>query len=499
MIGLHAAGITDVGQVRSGNEDSLHVGDSVFAVADGMGGHRAGEVASALALEPIAALDGRVFGDVDEARAALGDAVVDANRTVVDAAAHDSSLSGMGTTLTAALFEGRRLHVAHVGDSRAYLLRDGDVVQLTRDHTFVQQLLDDGRITEDEVATHPHRSVITRAIGAQKHVEVDMQTIDLRDGDAVLLCSDGLSGPVEEDRIAELLRSDLAPAAVVTALVDAANDAGGPDNITAVLLTVVTTREDAAPVAPVVPAARAPEDEPTTGHDVITGGDSPPPGGATGTVAGVTATPGADPLGEPTGAEAAEVGPDTALDDSVEDGTGQPSIGDAGDAPPPRSALLIRPDGDAGAFRPLPGPGPDESVVVDPALRRRRIASIVVAVAIVLGLLIGGGRWLLSRSFFVGVEGDRVVIYNGIPAELGPIEMSWVVEETGLGTDQLSAAQLEQLESGIAAANATDARGIVAGYREAAEATGDEGADDPTDDPTEETSSSPDDATSATP
>lgn len=442
MISLHAAGITDVGRVRQGNEDALHVGDSVFAVADGMGGHQAGEVASALALEPIATLDGRVFGDVEEAREALVDAVVEANRSVVDAAAHDNALSGMGTTLTAALFEGRRLHVAHVGDSRAYLLRDGVVVQLTRDHTFVQQLLDDGRITADEVATHPHRSVITRAIGARADVEVDLETIELRHDDAVLLCSDGLSGVVAESTIAELLTSQMTPSEIVSALVDEANAAGGPDNITAVLLTVVAPRTAAAADA------------------------TAPDGDAEG--AGPDDTADLPAVEAPAGATV------TGDDDASEVGEGEQD--ETGDGPRgPQPPMVIRPDGNAGRMRPLPGPGPDESLVVDPAVRRRRIAGAVVAVATVLGIVLGGGRWLLSRSYYVGLDGGDVVVYRGIPAALGPLDLSWVHEETGLQAEQLPSEQVRNLEEGIAAVDAGDARDLVRRLRAAADA---EQADD---------------------
>ncbi len=392
MIRLHAAGLTDVGQVRAGNEDAMHVGDSVFAVADGMGGHAAGEVASALALEPIAGLDGRVFGDDQQARKALEDAVVEANRVVVQAAEHDDTLHGMGTTLTAALFEGRRLHVAHVGDSRAYLLRQGKVTQLTRDHTFVQQLIDDGTITEAEAATHPHRSVVTRAIGTSAQVEIDLETLDLASGDAVLLCSDGLSGVVDDDHIADLMTSDLTPEETVTELVEAANEAGGPDNITAVLLTMMSDLPD-----------------------------------------------------EPRRA----AGP-----------------------------LVIRPDSDAGPARILPGPGPDESVVVDPVARRRRLASIVIGVAVVLGLLFGGGRWLLSRSYYVGLDEQLVAIYQGVPASLGPIELSWVVEETALRVEDVPQFQQPLLEQGIPAVDRRDARNIVDSIRAAGEAEGNSTPDD---------------------
>ncbi len=403
MIRLHAAGLTDVGQVRRGNEDAMHVGDSVFAVADGMGGHAAGEVASALALEPIAGLDGRVFGDDQQARKALEDAVVEANRVVVEAAEHDDTLQGMGTTLTAALFEGRRLHVAHVGDSRAYLLRQGRVTQLTRDHTFVQQLIDDGSITEAEAAIHPHRSVVTRAIGTSTEVEIDLETLDLASGDAVLLCSDGLSGVVDDDHIADLLTSDLTPEETVTELVEAANEAGGPDNITAVLLTMVS---------------------------------------------------------------------------------------DLPEEPPRRDPLVIRPDSDAGPARILPGPGPDESVVVDPIARRRRLASIAIGVAVVLGLLLGGGRWLLSRSYYVGLDQQLVAIYQGVPASLGPIELSWVVEETALRVEDVPEFQQPLLEQGIPAVDRRDARNIVDSIRAAGEAEGNSTPDDdpsPTDDADETT------------
>lgn len=441
MIRLHAAGLTDVGQAREGNEDAMHVGDSVFAVADGMGGHAAGEVASTLALEPIADLDGRVFGDNEQARSALEDAVVEANRIVVEAAETDNTLQGMGTTLTAALFEGRRLHLAHVGDSRAYLLRQGRVTQLTRDHTFVQQLLDDGSITEAEAATHPHRSVVTRAIGTSTEVEIDLETLDLASGDAVLLCSDGLSGVVDDDRIAELLTSDRTPEQTVTELVRAANQAGGPDNITAVLLTMVAER------------------------------DGPAAGAAAGLPDGPGAGPGAGP-GE------------------------DPDRGESADRPAAAAGpMVIRPDSDAGPARVLPGPGPDESIVVDPVARRRRIASIVIGVSVVLGLLIGGGRWLLSRSYFVGLDGQQVVIYQGVPAELGPLSLAWVVEETSLRIEDVPEFQRPLLEQGMAAINRGDARDQVDALREAGEAEGQRPTSDgasPSPDATRSPSPSPD-------
>jgi len=244
MMRVHASGHTDVGQVREANEDAYHVGDSVFAVADGMGGHLAGEVASSTALEPISELDGHVFSDAAEARAALRAALLDANKAVVTKAADDPQFQGMGTTLTAVMVEGRRAHIAHVGDSRAYLFRDRTFSQLTTDHTLVQRMIDEGRLTREEAARHPQRSVITRAIGVEPDVDVDAMSLDLVPGDVVVLCSDGLTGPVDDDAIADLLESVDTPnvetdervAGTARRLVEAANDAGGPDNITVVVL-----------------------------------------------------------------------------------------------------------------------------------------------------------------------------------------------------------------------------------------------------------------------
>lgn len=237
MMKVTAVGRSDVGRTRHGkaNEDSFHVGDSAFAVADGMGGHLAGEVASAMALEPLTSLDGRVYSDSNEALTALRDAVATANDRIVDKAHDAPSYRGMGTTLTAVMVEGRRAHIAHVGDSRAYLLRDGVFSQLTTDHTLVQRLIDEGRLTSEEAAHHPQRSVITRAIGVEDDVDVDAMTLELQAGDRILLCSDGLSGPVTDEAIAKILSQDDLDR-IPDDLIDAANDAGGPDNVTAVVI-----------------------------------------------------------------------------------------------------------------------------------------------------------------------------------------------------------------------------------------------------------------------
>jgi protein phosphatase len=231
---------SDVGRTRSGNEDSYFCGRTVFAVADGLGGHQGGEVASAAAVAPLAALDGREFADPGQAAEALAAAIREANSAILDRAAGDPGLWGMGTTMTAAAVAGdSHLQLAHVGDSRAYLLRDGDLEQLTTDHTVVGELVRRGRLTPEQAAIHPERSILTRAVGLDPRVLVDTpDPVGLRPGDQVLLCSDGLTEAVADARIAELLSAGADGETACRSLIDAANTAGGPDNITVVLIRV---------------------------------------------------------------------------------------------------------------------------------------------------------------------------------------------------------------------------------------------------------------------
>jgi PPM family protein phosphatase len=231
---------SDVGRARSGNEDSYFCGRTVFAVADGLGGHQGGEVASAAAVASLDALDGREFADPGEAAEALAGAIREANAAILDRAASDPGLWGMGTTTTAAAVAGDdRLQLAHVGDSRAYLLRKDALEQLTSDHTVVAELVRRGRLTPELAAIHPERSILTRAVGLDPHVLVDTpDPVELRPGDQVLLCSDGLTEAVEDAHIAELLSTGADGEATCRSLIDAANEAGGPDNITVVLIRV---------------------------------------------------------------------------------------------------------------------------------------------------------------------------------------------------------------------------------------------------------------------
>jgi PPM family protein phosphatase len=401
---LLVAGATDVGQTRSGNEDALLVGDCVFAVADGMGGHLAGEVASEAALEPIRALAGRVFDDASQAITALRASVVAANDTVSELAEREPAYRGMGTTLTAALVEGRRLHLAHVGDSRAYLLRDGGFSQLTDDHTLVQHLIDEGQLTREEAARHPQRSIITRAIGVSRDVEVDSMSLELVAGDQLLLCSDGLTGVVSDQQIAETLEGTDDPDEAVHRLIGLANDAGGPDNITVLLL-----RYD------------DPDDDGDKPHRTIT----------------IT----------------------TRKEDPENDWADRL--------------------GTYGRF----SRGPDESRSEEQPKQVGQIlgraTAIVLALVVVTAAVFGGARFLLSQSYFVGLDGEQLVIYQGVDLSFGPLELARVVEQTELTVDDVPSWYRDSLEAGLTAADLSDARRIVANApRRSADDTT-EGAGDP--------------------
>ena len=255
---LRFAARSDVGLLRELNEDSMYAGPRLLAVADGMGGHAAGEVASRVAIECVAPLDEDSPGS--DLIGSLREAVEAASGYLHDMVAADSALDGMGTTLTALLFAGRRLGLVHIGDSRCYLLRDGQLTQITHDHTLVQHLVDEGRITPEEASTHPQRSWITRSLTGRGELELDLSIREARVGDRYLLCSDGLSGPVSEETIAETLRSAPDPETGCDQLIDLALRAGGPDNITAIVADVVDHDLEEEPIvggaaADVVPSA----------------------------------------------------------------------------------------------------------------------------------------------------------------------------------------------------------------------------------------------------
>lgn len=415
VLELSAHGRSDIGQVRAGNEDALLILTTVFAVADGMGGHRGGEVASAAALEPLVALDGQGFASPEAALDTLSRAALAANTVVSRRSRDEPELEGMGTTLTAVLVEGADAHLVHVGDSRAYLLRAGTLAQLTEDHTLVQTLIDQGRITRAEASTHPHRSVITRAIGVASDVEVDAFTLALEPGDVLLLCSDGLTGVVSDEEIAEVLTTVDAHAAV-DALIARANAAGGPDNITVLALAVH---------APAVDAAMA----------------------------------------------ALQAADTQRLPRTVRIRTDEPSASQDGWAQ--RMGLLGEQGGRAaGGSASVGGTAPREgSDAGGPARRRlvggtfdRMVGRLLIGV-LTLGLLIGavtlGMQVIIDRSYLVGVRDDEVVIFRGFDVQVGPIDLLRVHERTGVTLEQVPESLRPVYLQGRPAADLGDARRMV--------------------------------------
>lgn len=224
---------TDIGRVRAHNEDSFMVAPPLYVVCDGMGGHAAGEVASEIAVNTIADLAPK-YADAE----ALGQAVEAANHAIIRGARKGLGREGMGTTCTAAILDHERLIVAQVGDSRAYLLHKGQLQQITRDHSLMADMIESGQITPAEAKTHPNRSIITRALGSSPHTQADLYEINVEPGDRLLLCSDGLSGMLEDHELALTLGRVEDPQSCAEQLIDEANAAGGVDNITAVVVDV---------------------------------------------------------------------------------------------------------------------------------------------------------------------------------------------------------------------------------------------------------------------
>ena len=257
-VGAYAVA-SDTGRRRRRNEDNYVVAPPLFAVADGMGGAQAGEVASQLA---ASALEGG-NSDAPDGTQRIDELIQEANRRIFDRASSDPSASGMGTTMTVALVEGMTVAIGHVGDSRGYLVRGEQMEQLTEDHSLVNELVKSGKLSEEEAQAHPQRSVITRAVGTDPDVDVDGFTIEAEEGDVFLLCSDGLTDMVEDEEILELVhehRDDLEKA--VKALVAAANRGGGEDNITAVAFRISSEAQPSLEDTVAMPALPGPEDEP---------------------------------------------------------------------------------------------------------------------------------------------------------------------------------------------------------------------------------------------
>jgi PPM family protein phosphatase len=357
------AGRSDVGRQRSANEDDFVLAPPFFAVADGMGGAKAGEVASAMATEGFE--EERESSEPAEVQ--LARILREANRRIYDLAVADESHRGMGTTLTAAKVTGDEVSIGHVGDSRAYRFRDGDLEQLTRDHSLVAELERSGQITPEAAEHHPQRSIITRALGPEPDVEVDTYTLAGREGDLFLLCSDGLTSMISDEEVASILRSADSLDGAADALVRAANQSGGKDNITVVLFRLGAAGDGGGPG----------EDE---------------------TIAGQIS--------------AADVQSAAALDEPTEPHPGPVALNDA-----PPDATVVAP--------PVPRPN------APPRRRRLRVRTLakgLLVLALLAGVVTG--LYALSRQvYFVGTnDAGLVTLYRGIPYEL-PLGVELYEEE----------------------------------------------------------------------
>ena len=236
---LISAADSNIGKIRSSNQDSGYAGYQLFFVADGMGGHAGGDIASAITAQRMAQLDAE-YASADDAGAAILASMLETNQLLTETVGSHTELAGMGTTFSSVLFVGSKAVVSHIGDSRVYLSRGGETVQVTHDHTFVQRLVEMGRITAEEALTHPRRNVLLRVIGdSNEPPQLDFQVLETQPGDRWMMCSDGLNGYVSDTIIGRNMQSEQNPAEVVEVLIGEALEAGAPDNVTCVVVDVV--------------------------------------------------------------------------------------------------------------------------------------------------------------------------------------------------------------------------------------------------------------------
>jgi serine/threonine protein phosphatase PrpC len=396
-VGLSAGFATNRGLVRQTNEDSFLVRKGLYVVCDGMGGARGGEVASQMACERMVVIDPSSAGK-DELRAAI----VEANQSISARSLAEPRLLGMGTTLTLALVREHTVLLGHVGDSRAYLLRDGALRQLTDDHSWVGEMVRRGELTVAEAAVHPHRSVITKALGTEGEAEPDLVEVELESGDRLLLCSDGLSGMVSSDSIQELLRRPEGAQAVADALVEAALKGGGEDNVTVV---VVDVAPDEGPSA-------APEDAGT-----VASGDG----------------------GESAEEDKVTLGPtERGQERSSVPGFMRPALG-MGAKLTRRTPIWARP---------APHTSPvAESLVKGARPSRRKLIVTAAVVVIILALAIAAFAVFNSNVYYVGTSGGLVALYQGLPTTLLGVHLSTVVELGTVRYDSLAEDQRKTVDA----------------------------------------------------
>ena len=401
-LNLRYAALSDVGRVRKDNQDSGFASENLLIIADGVGGAARGDIASSTAVHILRRLDAPATDDILEA---LAGAIHRAHDRIAELVDDDPELEGTSTTVTAALFDGTRIGVAHIGDSRGYLLRDGSLSQLTKDHTFVQSLIDEGRITEKEARVHPHRNLILRAVDGVHETDPDLFNVDLAPGDRILLCSDGCTGVLDNERLADILGTGTVDFAVVE-LIRASLDAGSTDNITCVVADVVDP--EAVDDGTVTATATGP---------MLVGAAAEQP-----RKAGATS----------------------------------------------RSFFRGHRGGDTGELEPVPGDpelvDPEELRYAPRPPRRFVWLRVVAVLTVVVALAALGGmaayNWTQGQ-YYVAADGENVAIYKGVAADVPGLNLTSVQEETEVTLASLPDFRADQVRDGISAKGLGDARDIV--------------------------------------
>ncbi len=414
---------SDVGLLREGNEDSAYAGPHLLAIADGMGGHAAGEVASAVAIKTLAPLDADTTGI--DMLAVLGAAIADANAALRLITQADPATEGMGTTVTALLWHGSQVAICHIGDSRGYLLREGVLRQITHDHTLVQTLVDEGRLTPEAAASHPQRSLVMRALQSSIPADPDLELFEARVGDRFLLCSDGLTDVVTDETLRMTLSELTDLDAAVEQLVDLAIRSGGPDNITCVLADVVDTDQGGEPTALSIMVG------------ALTAGD--------------------------------EEGSEPTRSDSPAARAHQ--LAQAIQQAEHEAAEATEPAADAQASVGAYGPSEDDEDEAGQRPGRRRRWPVVSMVLLLLVSVIGVGGyfgWRLTQSqYYVGTDGGNVVVFRGVSQSVAGMSLSKIVRRTRIPLSALPSSEAGSIRSTIGPeASLKEALRIISQFRQ---------------------------------
>ncbi len=477
---MRFAARSDVGRIRSKNDDSAYAGRHLAVVADGMGGHAGGDVASAATVLDMIHLDSPEYGD--DAGTVLADEIQTANSLLSELVHINPKLAGMGTTVTALLLADNKLHFAHIGDSRAYRLRDGEFKQISVDHTFVQRLIDEGRLRPEEAETHPHKNVLMRVLGdVDASPELDLDTLDAKPGDRWLLCSDGLNY-VAAHAVERTVRETHNLHECAETLVELTLEAGSPDNVTVVMVDIVE---------------ETPDDVSTAAVDIVPPVQGSKPAAALAAGAPASEAAATAPAGPAEGKEPAENGAkDGAADDEASDNTNadatepgstDPHLGEHLSAEVLREELASRPHELVGAaaaaaesgsiptvagrtvarraatlltHKAEPAADPGENLV---PLRPRRWLAWSVAAAVLVVVAVGlwlGYAWTQTR-YYVGEFDSRVAIYNGVSQRLGPIQLSSLEAVTDIRMDSLPPFSQQRVRQTVPANDLYDAQRIV--------------------------------------